>query len=185
MGYNQAKDLAWKEIESLTKDKRFSIKLLADEYEIDLNKKNILSLSCNVPAKEHVSIILLHYLIQKLKLKILPAPMGEWIDFRQLEGGDAYYPAFKKRVIDTLLRKYGAQPEALLELIERLPAKRTQIGDVGVVLEVLPDVPILITAWKADEEFQPEANILFDKCMNKIFCTEDIVVLADLVVHLL
>lgn len=185
MSYNQALDKAWKEIAELTKQKKFSIKLLADDYEIDLNQKNIISLSCNVPAKEYTSIILLHYLIQKLKLKILPIPSGEWIDFRQIQGGDAYYPAFKKRIIDTLLRKYGSQPDKLLELTERITAKRVQFGDIGIMFEALDGVPVLITAWRQDEEFGPQANILFDKSIIKIFCTEDIVVLADIIVHLL
>jgi len=38
---------------------------------------------------------------------------------------------------------------------------------------------------KADEEFGPDANILFDKNISGIFCTEDIVVLTELIVHLL
>jgi hypothetical protein len=42
-------------------------------------------------------------------------------------------------------------------------------------------VPILIELWEADEEFGPEANILFNKTITKIFCVEDIVVLAEVV----
>lgn len=185
MGYKPALEKAWGEIADLTSETKFSLRLLGDEYEIDTDKQTILSLSCNVPAKEYVSIILLHYLIQKLKLKVLPKPVGEWIDFKQMEGGNAYYPAFKKRVIEIILRKYGAHPEALLDLSPSVAFKRAQVGDVGVVIEALPEVPVLITVWRADEEFGAEANILFDKNITKIFCTEDIVVLADLAVRLL
>jgi len=32
---------------------------------------------------------------------------------------------------------------------------------------------------RGDEEFGPEANILFDKSITDIFCTEDIVVLSE------
>jgi hypothetical protein len=185
MGYNQAFEKAWNEIANLSEENKFSVRFLADEYEIDSKQKGILSLSCNAPAKEYVGIIILHYLIQKLKSKVLPRVTGEWVEFRQLQGRDAYYPAFKKRVIGTLLRKYGAKPDALLELIGRLPAKKVQLGDIGIVIEAFPEVPILITIWRADEEFGAEADILFDKNIPRIFCTEDIVVLAELVVHLL
>ena len=64
-------------------------------YTIDLDKRTILSDSCNVPAKEYVAIILLHYLARKTLLKGLPPPTGEWIDFKELDGGEGYYPAFK------------------------------------------------------------------------------------------
>jgi hypothetical protein len=185
MGYDQALERAWNEIAALSGKKKFSLKFLADEYEIDYEQKRILSLSCNVPAKEFLSIILLHYLIQKQKSGVLPQPGGDWVDFRQIEGGDAYYPAFQKRVIGTLLRKFAARPDALWEVIERLPAKKAQVGDRGVVIEAFPEVPVLVTLWKADEEFKAEANLLFDRNIRGIFCTEDIVVLAELVVRAL
>jgi hypothetical protein len=35
--------------------------------------------------------------------------------------------------------------------------------------------------WRPDEEFGPEANLLFDKSITGIFCTEDIVVLAGII----
>ena len=42
---------------------------------------------------------------------------------------------------------------------------------------------MLITIWKADDEFGPDANILFDKNITKIFCIEDTVVLTEIVAH--
>ena len=185
MSYKQALEKAWSQIPDLTEERRPLVKLLADEYEIDLNKQKVFSVSCNVPAKDHISIIILHYLIQKLKLKILPKPTGEWISFRQLEGGVGYYPAFKKRAIEPILRKYGSKPDALLELTERFCAKRAQVGDFGIVLEAFENVPILITIWKGDEEFGPEVNIHFDESISKILCTEDVAVLTELIAHLL
>ncbi|MCM8794159.1 MAG: DUF3786 domain-containing protein, partial [Candidatus Omnitrophica bacterium] len=139
----------------------------------------------NAPPKEHIQIILLHYLIQKLRLKVLPHPKGEWIDFRQIPGGEVYFPAFRKRVIEVLIRKYGKHPEGLLERLDYFPAKRVQTADVGIIIEVFDNVPLLICLYRADEEFLAEANVLFDENISEIFCTEDIVVLADIVVHLL
>lgn len=54
-------------------------------------------------------------------------------------------------------------------------------GDIGIVLEAFQGVPALITLWRGDEEFGPEVNMLFDKSITQIFCTEDIVVLAGII----
>lgn len=183
MGYAQALEKAWMEVSDLAKERNFSVRLLSDSYEVDLNDKAVRSLSCNIPAKEHISIIILHYLIQKLKFEGLPATTGEWLDFNQLEGAAGYYPTFKKRTIDHILRKYGSQPEALLNVAERLPAKQAGTGDIGIIIDALENVPMLITIWKADDEFGPDANILFDKNITKIFCIEDTVVLTEIVAH--
>jgi len=183
MSYVQALDKAWNEIAAETTEKRFSVKLLSDIYEIDLDRKVALSSSCNVPAKDHVTIILLHYLGQKLAFKTLPQPAGEWIDFNELVGGEGYYPAFKKRTIDHVVKKYGQNPEDLLRVTQRMPAKVANFSDVSVIIYPFVEIGILIKISKGDEELGPAANILYDRNISKIFCTEDIVVLTEIIVH--
>ena len=166
MGYQQAVEKAWDALSDARPDGReFRVKLLSDNYTINIDKRTILSDSCNVPAKEYVAIILLHYLARKTLLKGLPPPTGEWIDFKELEGGEGYYPAFKKRTIDRIIKKSDDKE------------------DSSTVINVFEEIPIMITTSKADEEFGPDANILFDKNISSTFCTEDIVVLAELVTH--
>jgi len=183
MGYQQALDKAWENIRSLTAEKELSAAFLSEAYDISAQDKRILSRSCNVPAKDNIAIIILHYLIQKLTFKAIPEASGEWINFNELEGGEGYYPAFKKRTIDRVLHKYGQSPESLLKVAERMPARRGSFGDVSVAVYPFPEIGMLITMSKADEEFGPSANILFDSNISKTFCTEDIVVLTEIVVH--
>ncbi len=183
MSYQQAVEKAWQDVRGLTSKERFSVKFLSDTYDIDLGSKLIMSASCNVPAKDHVAIILLHYLARKLTFGRLPEQSGEWIDFNQLEGGEGYYPTFKKRTIDHVVSKYGSDPEALVKAAERIPAKRADLGDVSVVIYPFEEVGILVKMSKADEEFAPSANILFDRNISRVFCTEDIVVIAEMIAH--
>ena len=183
MSYGKTLEKAWNDLAGSSGKTHFSIAMLADTYDIDLDNHTVISSSCNIPAKDHVAIILLHYLIKKSRHDAMPPLSGEWIDFNQLEGGDAYYPAFKKRTIGHLIKKYGSNPEALLDLSSRMPIKKAGRGDTGIIIQVLDGVDIMITMEKADEEFGPDANILFDKTVKEIFCTEDIVVLTEFVIH--
>ncbi|MFH1201609.1 MAG: DUF3786 domain-containing protein [Candidatus Omnitrophota bacterium] len=181
MAYEVALSGAWEDLAGIAEEKIYAVKFLTDEYTVDLEKREALSLSCNIPAKTYLSILILHYLARKLKG--LPQVQGEWISFKQLEGGQGYYPAFRQRVIEPILKKYGSNIDGLLELTERFSAKRVQLADVSVVLDVFEGVAVLITLYRADAEFGPEANILFDKSIKDIFCTEDIVILAEFVAH--
>jgi hypothetical protein len=181
MGYEQALEKAWTELREITQDKNHSVRLLGDEYSIDLERQQILSLSCNVPAKAHVSIVVLHYLLQRLKG--LPPLVGEWISFNQLPGGQSYYPVFKKRVISPIVKKYGAHPESLWELADCFGAHKARHAEVSVIVEILERVPVLIVLFRGDEEFGPEANVLFDQSIKDILCTEDIVVTAEFLAH--
>lgn len=183
MGYQQALDKAWSDITELSDRGTLTVKFLADEYTVDAGNKTVLSLSCNVPAKDYIAIIILHYLIRKLQLKELPKPVGVWIDFKELKGGEAYYPTFKNRTIDRLTKKFGDDHASFLASCGRFPSRKEPVGDTGLVIDAFEGVPILITLYKRDEEFGPDANILYDKGIQTIFVTEDVVVLTEIVVH--
>lgn len=183
MGYQSALEKAWDDLAALSKKKNLSARLFTDEYSVDTEKRLVLSLACNVPAKDYTAIIILHYLIKKCRMAVLPRPAGEWIDFKDLEGGEAYYPTFRKRTIDRVVRKFGSAPDAFLEAGRRYGARKADIGDIGLVIQAFSEVPILIALYKADDEFGPDANILYDKDIPGIFCTEDIIVLTEILIH--
>jgi hypothetical protein len=175
MSYEAALNKAWEEIRRLSAEKNFTLKFFTDEYSVNTADRKIISLSCNVAAKDFVSILLLHYL--ERKIQGLPELSGEWVSFKDLESGDAYYPAFRKRAIEPILRKYGSNPEAIIK------ESSSKIGnaDAEIVKEAFDGVPILVEIWKGDDEFKPEANILFDRSIARIFCTEDVAVLGGFV----
>lgn len=179
MGYEIAINKAWDELLKLKPEGSVSARFLADTYTLDIAQRKVYSLSCNVPAKDYTAILILHYLAKKLQG--LPALRGEWLDFKELSAIEGYQAAFRKRVIERIIRKYGHNPEGLLSVLERLPGKRVDQGDIGIVLEVCEGIPVLIQIWRPDEEFGAEANILFDKSVTEIFCIEDIVVLSEFI----
>lgn len=183
MSYEAAINKSWEELKGLTKDRNLAVKFLSDEYTVDCLQGTVASLSCNVPAKDFTAILILHYLVQKIRG--LPELTSEWISFKELSGIEGYYPAFRKRAIEPIIRKYGSNPQGALSALERLPGKKVKQGDIAICLEAFAGVPVLAVLWKGDDEFGPEANMLFDRNISKIFCTEDVVVLAGMVAHAL
>jgi hypothetical protein len=179
MGYEVALAKAWTELKRLGPEEIEPIKFLGDTYEIDLDKEKVFSLSCNALASDFTTILILHYLAKKLRG--LPPLTGQWLSFRELSGLEGYLEAYHRRAVEPIIRKYGVNPEGLLSAQSKLTLKKIDIGDVGVTLEAFIGVPVLITLYKADEEFGPEANVLFDRSIREIFCIEDIVVLAGMV----
>ena len=161
MGYEAALSKAWAGLEGIAEEKNYSVKFLDGEYNINLQDRLVFSVSCNIPAKIHISVLILHYLTQKIKG--LPRVTGKWISFKELDGGQPYYPVFKKRVLERVAKKFDM----------------AQSADFEKALDVFEGVPILVRFWRGDDEFGPEANVLFDKSIPEIFCTEDVVVLSE------
>lgn len=179
MGYEAALDKAWQDLVSLSPDKRLSASFLGDEYSLDLESRRILSLSCNIAAKEFYAILILHYLYRKLQG--LLAPSGQWLTFRELSGVEGYAQAFRRRCIEPLIRKYGDNPKAIFAAAEKFAAVRAAGPEPAVTFEAFELVPVLIKIWGKDSEFSADANIYFDAGITRIFCTEDIVVLAGII----
>ena len=124
-------------------------------------------------------IIVLHYLL---------AAQGEslgnnLVTFREVPGGAFYYPAFLKRARDPLVRVFGGEPERLLRCGRQLDAEPAHLGDASVRLMPLPRIPLTFVLWKGDEEFAPEATILFDRSVGSYLPTEDIAMLSGIVVY--
>lgn len=179
MGYDVAINKAWEDLLKVNSGKSLEVKFFADRYSLDLEARRILSLACNVPAKDFTAILILHYLAKKAQG--LPRLKEEWLPFRELSGIEGYYDAFRKRSIEPIIRKYGSNPEGILQDLARFSAKVAKHGDVGITLDAFEGVPALVALWRADEEFGADANIFFDKSITEIFCIEDIVVLAGMV----
>ncbi len=120
-------------------------------------------------------LVILHYIAQAQGRPVA----GEWISFRQLSGGEAYYPAFDKRSQQPLLGFFARRAELLAEAGRSLGGVRAGMGDRGFVLAALPRVPMAFLFWNGDEELPPEVRILFDASVSAYLSTEDAVVLAQ------
>ncbi len=120
-------------------------------------------------------ILILHYLVKSEGQPLT----GKWINFRQISGGESYYPAFVKRSQKPLLDFFSNRLELLEKAALALGGEKTREGDTAVIIPALPRVPIVLIFWDGDEEFQPEARILFDSTVPTYLSTEDVAVLSQ------
>ncbi len=130
-----------------------------------------------VPIQEQV--LILHYMAGSQA----DAPVGQWISYREIPGASFYYSAFVKRAVDPLKKVFGGNLPGLKKAAERLGGIEIGEGDLGIELHPFPKVPLRLILWSGDEEFAPEANIVFDKSIGAVFSPEDVAWLAGMVVY--
>lgn len=139
---------------------------------------------CFLPEKEEVQlqqkVLVAHYLNGLRQIR----PEGEWISFQEVPDGRFYMDAFQRRAKVPLVKAFGDRPELLRELAKTLyGAVAGNQGDVSVIVEALPHVPIMLILWKGDEEFPPDGSILFDRTIVELLSAEDIAWLSGMVVY--
>ncbi len=180
MSYDAALAKAWKDVRARAGEHTArSVPFFRDTYLVDIPSGSVVSCDSGVPAKDFVAILVLHYLARSFDG--LPPLSGQWISFKELPGGDSYYPAYRKRAIDPVIRKYGREPSVLLAKAGPAAGAPAGQADAAVIVESFPSVPLMIEVWGGDDEFGADANILFDKNISAVFCTEDVAVLAGFI----
>jgi len=126
-----------------------------------------------LPLRE--SILVLHYLAQAKGT----AATGKLITYRDLPGGVVYFPTFSKRTTDPLTRRFGMEPDLLVEASKTIGGTEVDLGDAGVVIKGFSRTPITIILWTGDEELPAQLNILFDASITDYLESEDVTVLCE------
>lgn len=152
-----------------------SIPFLADRYKVNLRAKKVM-FENEAEVYPFLSVLLLHYL-----MGVDDRPLtGEWISFREFEGGDAYIGSFTNRTLLPLKNAFGHRPELLAKAAAPLGADQLDFGDVGLRIPVFPKLPLAVVLWRGDAEFPPDVNVLFDRTANSILRTEDLAICGAL-----
>ncbi|MGB6063601.1 MAG: DUF3786 domain-containing protein [Desulfomonilaceae bacterium] len=125
-----------------------------------------------------LAILTLHYLNNADGRQ----PIGRLKHFREFKDGHFYEPAFNRRTKEILIQVFGKDPAPMIAAAEKLNGKIVQTGDAAVELPYFPCLPVTCIVWKGDEEFPPEATVLFDETADQFFSAEDMAVAGQMAV---
>ncbi len=194
-GYESALTLAWKELDAKAcqalarksgcpvnqVDGQVTIELpwLSQRLVVNRTAKKIRDLDSDDEVIIYQQLITLHYLNTADGVSL----SGKWVSYRDLPGGHAYFSNFCKRANEPLRKFIDREPEAFFTWLRELPGRATDFGDFSCHLRVLPRVPVLIIYWRGDEEMDSALNVLFDETALHYLSLEDLVVLAQMVIH--
>lgn len=122
-------------------------------------------------------ILFLRYLLDG---RCVP-PGGRYLAYQELPWGEVYLQQFTGRCIKRFAFSYGGRPDLLRRVMERLPANPISRSDAGYEVELMEGLTIQFLLWLGDEEFPPNAQILFSDNFRFAFTAEDIANIGDIV----
>ena len=114
-----------------------------------------------------------------------PVASGNLVAFRQVKRVYPFEAAYRRTIISRLQELFSGKTEELRKACEALGGTLLPQGDVGYVLPVFPFLNIAVLFWDKDEEFEAQANMLFDSEITEFMHEENVVcVAADAVYYL-
>ncbi len=118
-------------------------------------------LSCEAPDFLATYVVKLLAILYMANSRATPLA-NQWVPYRELKDGMFYAKSFADTVEDRICRRFGEDFDGMRAACEALGGREVDQGDLGMVIKTFPRLPLLFIIWRGDEEFPPNARILFD-----------------------
>ena len=135
-----------------------SVRSLGKDFRVD--RDGMVRSECHIIP--WVEAPLLSYLCHSTHQQIT----GQWISFREIQGGIDWRGLFNSRCETPLKKLADNHPELFADIVELFQGEEVAgfDADINLVIYPLPHIPILICYQAADGELGSELTIFFDEC---------------------
>lgn len=107
---------------------------------------------------------------------------GSWKTFREMPWGEMYTKPYTGRVLNRAAFAFGTRVERFRSACERLHGLPLPHGDAGYQFDLVGGYRMQILVWEGDEEFPPNAQVLYSDNFADGFAPEDRVVAGDILI---
>jgi hypothetical protein len=143
---------------------RLTIHVLGKDFTVDTNGL----ITTNLHVNPWITIPVLSYIIKGAGIDV----SGEWVPFRDLEGGKTWYRLFGQRCekpLKEVADNYTGLFKDMLHVFNGKQVENHYSSDISLVLQPLPKVPMLICYWTPDpaDGFESDLNLFFDATADR------------------
>ena len=110
------------------------------------------------------------------------AHTGEWKTFREMPWGEMYITPYTGRVLTRAAFTFGTRLAKFKAAAEKLGGVSVSNGDAGYEFNVVGPYRMRILVWEGDDEFPPNAQVLYTDNFAEGFSAEDRVVAGDILI---
>ena len=158
--------------------KEFTLSLLGRSFAISHPEYAIRCLDEGKLPPLPTQTFLLRYLLESRDV----AWKGEWKTFREMPWGEMYIKPYTGRVLTRAAFTFGTRVAAFKAAAEKMGAEPVKHGDAGFLFDLIGGYKMQILVWEGDDEFPPNAQVLYSDNFADGFAAEDRVVAGDILI---
>ncbi len=158
--------------------KEFTLKLLGRDFAIAHPDYAIRALDGGSIPPLPTQTFLLRYLLESRE----EAWAGEWKTLREMPWGEMYIKPYTGRVLTRAAFTFGTRSAKFKAAAEKMGAAAVAHGDAGYEFSLIGGYKMRILVWEGDEEFPPNAQVLYSENFARGFAAEDRVVAGDILI---
>lgn len=111
---------------------------------------------------DYFGLFIVHYLLGCRE----KAAAGEWISEKETPGGAGFFRGPHEVPTFLITKRFGEDITAFQKRCETLHGTPLHMADAAYRFEVAPRIPVAALFWEGDDEFPPEAKLLFDRTVS-------------------
>jgi len=165
------KDVSWD-------GKEFTVTLLGRTFAIAHPEYAIRALDDGKLPPLPTQTFLLRYLLESRDV----AWSGSWKTFREMPWGEMYIKPYTGRVLTRAAYTFSFKLDAFRAAAEKMGAEAVKHGDAGYRFDLIGGYQMQILVWQGDDEFPPNAQVLYSDNFAEGFAAEDRVVAGDILI---
>ena len=158
--------------------KEFFLVLLGREFAIGHPEYAIRATDGGAVPPLAVQTFLLRYLLESKDV----VWTGDWKTFREMPWGEMYIQPYTGRVLTRAAFTFGTRVAAFRAAAQKMGAVELQHGDAGFQFNLIGNYHMQIMVWEGDEEFPPNAQVIYSDNFAQGFAAEDRVVAGDILI---
>ena len=158
--------------------KEFTVNLLGRDFAISHPEYAIRALDAGKLPPLPVQTFLLRYLLESKDVSWA----GQWKTFREMPWGEMYIKPYTGRVLTRAAFTFGTRVAAFKAAAEKMGAEAVKHGDAGYRFDLIGGYQMQILVWEGDDEFPPNAQVLYSDNFAEGFAAEDRVVAGDILI---
>ena len=160
---------------------KFYVNLLGREFAISHPVYGIRALDGGAIPPLPTQTFLLRYLLECREV----AWKGQWKTFREMPWGEMYIKPYTGRVLTRAAYTFSFKLAAFAAACEKMGAIKLPHGDAGFQFQLLRGYHIQILVWQGDDEFPPNAQVIYSDNFAEGFAAEDRVVAGDILISVI
>jgi hypothetical protein len=153
----------------------YNLEFWGDVYHIYPHEHRIRRLGEAVStAHEYLYIFLIHYLLTTAEIVV----ENEWVSEKDIPGGSTFFRGPHAIPTARVTRAFQNDIAAFGRRCRELHGEPVEMGDAAFRFQITERLPVVVLYWQGDDDFPPEARLLFDRSVCRIFALDVVFALA-------
>ncbi len=156
-------------------NKSYTLSVWGDEYIIYPHELRVDCISSTTNKHdEYFCLFIIYYLIKSIEIEAC----NEWISEKDIPGGATFFRGPHEIPTHLISGLYGNNIEEFRKRCLQLYGTPIDIADAAFRFNITQRIPVAVLYWQGDNDFSPQAKILYDKTIIRHLTSDIIFILA-------